>query len=219
MKNKPQPSNLDPEILAISAVYVAIKDLNQESQARVIEYVCGKLGLKRLGQAGQDEEDSSKDHLENIQPTSENREPGEHGKETSEELEGISPIARKWMRRNGLTANQLSTIFSLGVDEIDLVAKTVPGGKGKKEKMRSVFLLKGIAAYLGSGVARFTHEQAKETCLHYDAYDVNNFASYLKGMLSEVSGNKDSGYQLSARGLTSATELVKQLAQVQKVAN
>jgi hypothetical protein len=131
-------------------------------------------------------------------------------------LEGISPVAKKWMRRNGLTATQLSNTFSLGVDEIDLVAKTVPGGKSKREKMRSVFLLKGVAAYLGGGVARFTHEQVKETCLHYDAYDLKNFATYLKGMHSEVSGSKETGYQLSARGLSNATELVKQLTQTQK---
>jgi len=35
------------------------------------------------------------------------------------------------MTRNGLEAEKLSAIFSLGIDEIDLVAKSVPG-KGKK---------------------------------------------------------------------------------------
>lgn len=219
MKQKLQPSNLDPEIVAISAVYVALKELNQESQARVVDYVSGKLGLRRSGPPNQTEDDSDKHHRENTQLTSEKRDPDEFGNETSEELEGISPVARKWMRRNGLNASQLTTIFSLGVDEIDLVAKTVPGGKNKKEKMRSVFLLKGVAAYLGGGAARFTHEQAKETCLHYDAYDSSNLSAYLKGMSSEVSGNKEAGYQLSARGLASATALVKQLTQGQKPVN
>src|SRR5262249_48578505 len=151
-----------------------------------------------------EEDESLHDSTHKDQMSSSKDDTEEPDKDDDKELEGISPVARKWMRRNGLTATQLSNIFSLGVDEIDLVAKTVPGGKNKKEKMRNVFLLKGVAAYLGGGVARFTHEQAKETCLHYDAYDVKNFATYLKGMQSEVSGSKDTAYQLSARGLASA---------------
>ncbi len=104
----------------------------------------------------------------------------------------------------------LSSLFSLGVDEIDLVAKKVPGSN-KKDKMLSVFRLKGVAAYLGAGVARFTHEEVKEACVHYDAFDTNNFAAYLKSIASEVSGTKESGYTLTARGLTEATEMIKGL--------
>src|ERR1700731_4194300 len=91
---------------------------------------------------------------------------------------GISPLARKWMTRNGLGAQSLTSLFSLGADEIDLVARTVPG-KSKRERMRSVLLLKVIAAYLSNGAARVTHEQVKEACLHYDAYDSPNHAKYL----------------------------------------
>jgi hypothetical protein len=79
--------------------------------------------------------------------------------------------------------------------------------------MRSVFLLKGVAAYLGTGAARFTHEQMKEACLHYDAFDAGNFATNFKGLASEVSGSKDSGYALTARGLASATEMVKTMTE------
>ena len=90
-----------------------------------------------------------------------------------EGLEGVSPVALKWIARNKLDPSQLGAAFSLGVDEIDLVAQKVPG-KNKKDqrsflKMRSVFLLDGIAAYLGTGVPRFTHEQVKEACVHYGA--------------------------------------------------
>ena len=112
------------------------------------------------------------------------------------------------MKRNGLKADQLSSMFSLGVDEIDLVAKKVPGAT-KKDRMRSVFLLKGVAAYLGSGTARVSHDQIKEACLHYDAFDNTNFSKYLKTMSSEVSGGKEAGYTLTARGLTEATELIR----------
>ncbi len=63
-----------------------------------------------------------------------------------------SPVAQKWMRRNGLQAEHLSSIFSLGGDEIDVVAKSVPG-KSTKARMHNVFLLKGVAAYLAGGAA------------------------------------------------------------------
>lgn len=130
--------------------------------------------------------------------------------QSSDDLDGISPIAQKWMRRNGLAVDRLSKFFSLGVDEIDFVAKTVPG-KTKKDRMHSVFLLKGIAAYLGSGVARVSHEQIKEACLHYDAWDAGNFAANLKTFTADISGTKEAGYTLTARGLTSATETIKSL--------
>ena len=104
----------------------------------------------------------------------------------------------------------MQKLFSLGVEDIDLVAKKVPGAS-KKERMRSVLLLKGIAAYLGTGVARVTYEQLKEACLHYNAYDAANFAAYLKFFAAEIGGTKDAGYTLNGRGLNSATELVKQM--------
>jgi hypothetical protein len=98
-----------------------------------------------------------------------------------------------------------------------LIAETV-SGKSKKDKMHNVFLLKGVAAYLGSGAARFTHEQIKEACLHYDAFDAANFATHLKSISADVSGSKAVGYTLTARGIASATELVKTMAQSGKTA-
>jgi hypothetical protein len=215
---KREQGDQDPEIIAISAVYASLKDLNSDAQKRVLSYVSSKLSLTKAELEGYGQEGGSASVAkadEAGHPTSKIIEE-ETKHHIDDELEGISPVARKWMQRNGLNAKQLAKIFSLGVDEIDLVAKTVPGGK-KKEKMRSVFLLKGVAAYVGSGVARFTYEQAKEACLHYDAYDVANFSKYFRDMAPEVSGTKDSGYQLTARGLTAATEILKTITEPSKV--
>ena len=82
--------------------------------------------------------------------------------------------------------------------------------------MHSVLLLKGIAAYLGSGAARFTHEQLKEACLHYKAYDAANFATSLKSFSAEVSGDKSTAYVLTPRGLSSATDIVKKMLESDK---
>lgn len=213
MKRRQTPKD-DPEIVAISAVYAALKDLAQDSQSRVLSYVAGKLNITSCQfEALQDEREKHRQEA----PDARTGESAAGGREHEEEgLEGISPVAKRWMVRNGLQQRQLSAVFSLGVDEIDLIAKTVPG-KNKKEKMHSVFLLKGVAAYLGTGTARFTHEQIKEACLHYDAFDAANFAAYFKSLSSEVSGSKDAGYTLNARGLASATEIVKAITQAAKI--
>ncbi|SRR5258706_37590 len=203
----------DPEILAISAVFQALRNLDPDAQSRVLGYVAGKLRIAGpTGEAASAPREVRHDELPEVgAPESATL----RGDDVPGELEGISPVARKWMARNGLQAHGLSSVFSLGVDEIDLIAKTVPG-KNKKERMRSVFLLKGVAAYLGTGAARFAHEQLKEACLHYDAFDANNFAVNFKSLASEVAGSKDTGYSLTARGVASATEMVKAITQANK---
>jgi hypothetical protein len=206
-KQMPEP---DPEIAAIGAVYRALGELGPEAQARVLNYVSSKLKIE-VPIVQPDEAPFQAQH-EDAQDAVESHVTAEDSGAAGVGLEGISPVARRWMTRNGLQPQALATIFSLGVDEIDLVAKTVPG-KNKKEKMHNVFLLKGIAAYIGTGAPRFTHEQLKETCLHYQAYDSANFAAYLKTFSSEASGDKRTGYTLTPRGLTNATELVKKILQ------
>jgi hypothetical protein len=200
--------NTDPEIAAIGEVYGALKGLAPDAQARVLAYVALKLGidlgtLERLRAErtlGEEERDLR-------------REKEIEGKSDGEDkLEAVSPVARKWMARNGLRPEQLYQLFSLAGDEIDLIAKEVPG-KSKRERMRSVFLLKGVAAYLDGGAARFSYQQIKEACLHYDAFDAANFSTHLKSLSAEVSGGKDAGYTLTARGLAGATEMVKSLTQ------
>jgi len=208
MTSNPIPE-VDQEIAAISAVYAAVRDLEQDAQTRVLSYVAMKL---KINFASFDDK-RLRVQLGEPDPTNTLTKEGSTGTdESADEFGSISPVAKRWMSRNGLQAEQLSALFSLGVDEIDLVAKTVPG-ENKKERMRNVFLLKGIAAYLATGAARFTHEQIKETCLHYDAFDATNFATYLRQLSSEVSGSRSAGYTLTARGITSATEVVKSMTQ------
>jgi hypothetical protein len=197
----------DREIVAISAVYAALKELAPDAQARVLSYVAAKLKIEPAVSEG---DLSPRKTLEDRRDVEANDGGAAAKQEPQDELEGISPVAKKWMARNGLEAGPLSAIFSLSTDEIDLIAKTVPGAN-KKEKMRSVFLLKGVAAYLASGAARFSHQQLKEACLHYDAFDANNFAHHFKSLSSEVSGSKDTEYALTPRGLASATEMVKKI--------
>jgi hypothetical protein len=197
-------STKDPEIEAIAQVYAALSGLQPDAQQRVLDYVSRKLGLQPPARDDQEKESES-DRATWAPIQSED----ESSVEPDSDLAAINSVAKKWMQRSGLTVAKLSTIFSIGADEIDLVAKKVPG-KTKRDRMRSVFLLKSVAAYLASGAARVSYEQVKEACLHYDAFDNANFAKYLKGMAAEISGTKQSGYSLTARGLVAATEVVKE---------
>jgi hypothetical protein len=197
----------EPEIAAISEVYAALVGLQSDAQARILKYVADKLQVPIAS--------TSVDSPAAATVTEEFHHGGEteHAEtkdEVDEESEGISPGGRKWITRSGLQVSQLTPIFSLGGDEIDLIAKKVPGNS-KAKRMRSVFLLKGLAAYLGSGAARITYQEAKETSLHYDAFDSNNPNYVFKTVASEVSGSKETGFTLTPRGIASATALVKEM--------
>ena len=194
----------DPEITAMSAVHNALKGLDPDVQARVLHWVALKLKVASTEKEEPPVPKGSPNSDDGIESHA-------AGNEThAEELDGISPVAKKWITRSGLDPKALGDLFSLGGDEIDLIAKKVPGNS-KKERMHSVFLLKGIAAYLATGAARVVHDQIKEACLHYDAFDSPNFAANLKRMSSDISGSKDTGYQLTNRGMAAATDLVKEL--------
>jgi hypothetical protein len=208
MSTQPEP---DKEILAITAVYGSLKELDAGAQLRVIEYVIKKLNLtletptqklaedQRRAEISGDFRDDRRNDREDTTIDS-----------SIDGFTGISPVAQKWIQRNGLRADQLSAIFSLGGDEIDLITDKVPG-KSKRGKMRSVFLLKGLAAYLSGGAARIAHDKVKETCLHYGAYDQANFAKHLKEFASEISGSKESGYALTPRGLANAAAVTREM--------
>lgn len=201
-------SIIDPEIAAISNIYAALRELDPDAQSRVIGYVVSKLRIADPPTIA----DVHRPEKESLEPLSGGSAAAQEttDENSSGEDEGISPVAKKWLARNNLLPKQLGALFSVAGDEIDLIAKSVPG-KNKKEKMHQVFLLKGVAAYLAEGAARFSHEQVKEACLHYDAYDASNFASNFKSLASEVSGSKEHGYALTPRGLASAMELVKNM--------
>ncbi len=210
MANKDDDKRVKLEMESMATVYAALQKLEVEGQRWVLRCVMDRLGISVDGS------------LER-QPDRQTEEPHAHGDSppppstatTSEapiSSDGISPIASKWMVRNGLTAASLSSLYSLGLDEIDLVARNVPGNS-KKDRMRSVLLLKGIASYLSTGAARVSDEKIREACAHYDAFDQANFAKYLRDFAREVGGTRESGYTLTAAGLASATDVIKDALQ------
>jgi hypothetical protein len=197
-----------PEIDAYRTVYLALKPLDPPAQLRVLRYSAEMLDLKFEipsvgGRTSSDQEENQLSDSVMSTSTSD-------AQQSDDDVEGINAVALKWMRRSNLNPKSLQTLFSLGIDEIDLVAKLVPG-TSKRERMRNVLLLKAVAAYLGTGAARVTYEQLKEASLHYSAYDATNFAAHIKSFAPDVGGTKETGFTLTARGLTAATGLVKEM--------
>jgi hypothetical protein len=189
----------DPEIAAIESVVDALRDLPADARQRVLRYVAGKFSI---GVQGLDQP-----RLENVVGGYRTA-PTPTATLASSYTEGVSPVALKWMQRSGFSPQDLAPIFSLGGGEIDLITNDVPG-KSKRQRMRNVLLLKGICTYLGKGVPRVAYDELRQACEHYDAYDGANFAANLKSFSAEVSGNKESGFTLSARGLSAATSLIR----------
>jgi hypothetical protein len=196
-------NSIEPEIAAIGTVYQALAGLDAAAQRRVLEYVTKKLALNAvIAESLRPQID------EEATPVAAIRRDEVETPALDDEADGVNPVAQRWIKRSNLSIANLSAIFSIGGEEIDLVANKVPG-ESKKERMRSVLLLKAMASYLASGAARTGHKEAKEACEHYDAYDSANFAAYMKSFASEIGGSKESGYTLNARGLSSATELIR----------
>src|SRR5262245_58402348 len=138
----PRPSMTpDPEIVAIGLVHSALKDLEPDSQQRVIDYMLRKFKLvSKAAQESQREVPEDVTDAPVAQPWKPPALEGSADGAPEDDTDGISPVAKRWIRRNGIDVKGLSSIFSLGVDEIDLVAKKVPGGN-KKDRMLSVLLL------------------------------------------------------------------------------
>lgn len=203
------------EMDAMKVVYAALAPLEPKAQRWVIDCVAERLEIKP--KAGRSQAAEPENPREPDAVDDEGKKPAfENGNASSKntnsvaqdtEVEGLSPVAVKWMRRSDLDVAKLSRLFSLGLDEIELIAKKVPG-KNKKGRMKSVLLLTCVASYLSTGAPRAKHDAVKQACVHYDAYDMANFAAYIKTFSREVGGTKQSGYSLSAAGMTAATELV-----------
>jgi hypothetical protein len=213
-------TNADPdtEFQAMAQIYAALKPLDVGGRKRVLDYVLSRLGVDlrpkldekaRKNEALQNQETELDDHALDEEATKAKNDIGLEDNEVGE-IEGISPVAKKWMKRTALPGEKLSELFSLGVDEIDLVSNSVPG-QNTKERLRSLILLQGIASYLGTGAPRVDYSKLKLAMQYYGIDPGKNMSTYLKDFASESSGSVSAGFTLTARGLNSATELIKEM--------
>jgi hypothetical protein len=205
MASSKRTTTVDAEMEAMKAVYAALSTLEPAGQTWVLRCVSERLGLSD-GPATRPE----RTEFEAGRPSESPSKSAALPSPPDDDGNGINQVAAKWLRRIGLDASAIGGVFSFG-DEIDLIAKKVPGSN-KKERMRSVILLKGVAAYLATGAARVQHAAVKEACTHYDAHDTSNFATHLSSFAKEVGGSKESGFTLTPAGLAAAAEIMKNMA-------
>ncbi|MGZ3656519.1 MAG: hypothetical protein ACXWR1_18695 [Bdellovibrionota bacterium] len=208
------------KVSAVSSVYEAIKELDAESAIQVLKIVADlvdpKSGEQKITNRDKPVEAPRAKGYEakenTIESTDEDgaieEQAADH--EDAEDEFGLSAQGARWLKRNNIEASSASAIFSLGADEIEVVSNSIPG-TSSAGKLRESFLLQGVTALLATGSPRFKHEDAKELCEHYGAWDPTNATKYIKRISSLVSGSRSTGYQLTAKGLLDAANLIKQM--------
>ncbi|TQD41175.1 hypothetical protein [Marilutibacter aestuarii] len=120
----------------------------------------------------------------------------------------VHPQAQQWMRKNGITLEQLEHCFHF--DQGKVLPIALPGNaSSKREQTANAYLATGLARYLASGDASFTDSDARTFCEQSGCYDSPNHTKSVKALKNKLTGSKSAGWKLTAPGLTAVAELVK----------
>lgn len=125
------------------------------------------------------------------------------------EASEVHSLAQQWMRKNGITLEQLEHSFHF--DQGQVVPIALPGNAtSKREQTANAYLTVGLAHYLASGDASFSDADARKFCEQSGCYDNANHTKSIKALKNRVTGSKSTGWKLTAPGLSAAADLVKQ---------
>lgn len=116
-----------------------------------------------------------------------------------------------WLRQNGLTQEQLETVFQIENDAVELIAATVPG-HNDKERTLNVYVLTGVARFIATGDASFDDKSARKACKDLGCYNEANHSSYVKDKGNKMAGSKEAGWKLTGPGLSQGAALIKDVA-------
>jgi hypothetical protein len=120
----------------------------------------------------------------------------------------VHKLATPWMRKNGVTLDQLEQCFHFDQGLVTPIA--LPGNAtSKREQTVSAYITVGLAHYLASGDSAFTDADARKFCEQSGCYDLANHVAAVKALKNRTTGSKSTGWKLTAPGLTAAAELVK----------
>ena len=128
----------------------------------------------------------------------------------TDDLEGYSPKAKLWMKKYGITSDQLQQVFHIKDGHADVISGAVPGGN-KKVQALNAYTLTGIGNLLANGEPAFDDRSARSLCESLGCYDSPNHASTLKDRGDKFTGSKEKGWILTAPGLKHGADLVKEL--------
>ena len=124
--------------------------------------------------------------------------------------EGISTKASGWMKKYGIGADQLGHVFTVSVEEVDVIAASLPGGS-KRQKTLEAYVLCGLRSFIHGGEGRFDDKEARALCLKLGCYDPANHSNYMKAFSNLITGSKDIGWRITNPGFERAAQIVKQL--------
>ena len=124
--------------------------------------------------------------------------------------EGICGKAASWMKKEGITRDQLDHVFLIEPEGAEVIGK-MPGNS-KRQQTVEAYVLCGLRAFLKDGSFGFTDKEARELCKKVGCYDSPNHYNYKKGFGNYISGNQQSGWKLTNPGLSHAATIVKSVA-------
>lgn len=126
-----------------------------------------------------------------------------------DELSEVHSQAQQWLRKNGVTLEQLEHCFHF--DQGKVIPIALPGNAtSKREQTANAYLAVGLAQYLESGDASFSDADARKFCEQSGCYDNANHTKSVKALKNRITGSKSAGWKLTAPGLTAAADIVKQ---------
>ena len=117
--------------------------------------------------------------------------------------------ARMWMKRYGVTAEQIVHVFHRDGDDVKVIA-TIPGST-KREQVVNAYVLSGLARLLATGESKFDDKSARALCESGGFFDGTNHMKYMKN--SEFTGSRDKGWVLTTPGLERGAALVSEIVQ------
>src|SRR5438477_5783057 len=127
-------------------------------------------------------------------------------------IDGISPKASGWMKKNGLTRELLDYVFSIDGGGIDVIATKMPGVSKRQQTVES-YLMCGLRSFIQTGEVTFVDKDARSLCQKVGCYDPPNHSNYMRALGNRVTGSKDTGWKLTNPGLSEAAHIVKQLTE------
>lgn len=129
--------------------------------------------------------------------------------ETEPPQDGDFPAkARMWMKRYGVTAEQIAHVFHRDGDEVNVIA-TIPGAT-KRQQVVNAYVLSGIAKLLASGESKFDDKSARDLCASGGFFDGGNHMKAMKN--SAFTGSREKGWVLTTPGLERGASLVSEIA-------
>lgn len=130
----------------------------------------------------------------------------------SSDLHAFGPKAKRWMRQENVTLEELNEVFHVDdAGAVELIATTIPGNT-VRDRAGNVYLLSGIRSLLRSDEPTVENAAAVAYCKHFACYDSKNHAKYRSALGNKLAGNVASGFVLPAPGLKAAAAIIKQIA-------